>query len=247
MGFWWASTELKANPREADVLEGFAREEAAKILILLDVVRCPEKLLACESDKLVRRFYGHLDRLIYAQVAEWWFSDLASLRKAVEPLRKAHALEGEMGEYIVPNNLIYGRECKLYADVEAYEDGVPSWSSPLRYASDVSKFMPGVVRLVDAMAACGIFTVAGLKATSEIWGQVEFLEKETLQDAERLTQQLIARLISEGWPRGHATQDHIDALYRLWPLPMYNVDLKEIPVSLEELEAEQDNILGLEF
>lgn len=44
-GLWTASTRLTDMPREAEVLEGFAKEEAAKILILMDAVRCPAKLL----------------------------------------------------------------------------------------------------------------------------------------------------------------------------------------------------------
>lgn len=242
MGFWSASAELQEKPREAEVLAGFAKEEAAKILILLDVVRCPDKRLAGKLNKLVGRFYGHLDRLIYAELAEWWFADVADLRKAVEPLRKAHDLEGNMGECIVPNDALYRRESKLYADVEAYEDGTPIWNAPVVHLSGFPARMPAVVQLVDAMAACGMFTLAGLKATSEIWGQLGFQEKETLQDAERLTQELLARLIAEGLPSASATRDHVNTLHRHWPLPMDNVDLDPIPVSLEELKAEQNRL-----
>jgi hypothetical protein len=133
-GFWSASVELRTMPREAEVLEGFAKEEAAKILILLDAMRCPEKLVAGKLNMLIGRFYGHLERLIYAQLAEWWCEDIARLRKAVEPLRKAHDLEGNMGEFIVPNSTLYHRESKLYADVEAYEDGTPVWNAPVGHS-----------------------------------------------------------------------------------------------------------------
>jgi hypothetical protein len=44
-GFWEASRQLSDRPREANVLEGLATEEAAKILILMDAVRCPRKIL----------------------------------------------------------------------------------------------------------------------------------------------------------------------------------------------------------
>jgi hypothetical protein len=242
MGFWSASAVLRDRPREAEVLAGFAKEEAAKALILLDIARCPEKQVAGKLNKLLNRFYGHLDRLIYAQLAEWWFTDVAELRKAVEPLRKAHYLEGHMGEYIVPNDTLYRQESKLYADVEAYEDGTPIWNAPVVHPSGFPAHMPAVVQVVDAMAACGIFSLAGLKATSEVWGQLEFQKMETLRDADRLTKELLDRLIAEGMPNASATQDDVNALYRHWPLPMYNVELDPIPVSLEELKAEQDRL-----
>jgi hypothetical protein len=245
-GFWSASVELRTMPREAEVLEGFAKEEAAKILILLDAMRCPEKLVAGKLNMLIGRFYGHLERLIYAQLAEWWCEDIARLRKAVEPLRKAHDLEGNMGEFIVPNSTLYHRESKLYADVEAYEDGTPVWNAPVGHPSPFGPRMPAVVAVVEAMAACGMFTLAGLQATSQVWGQLEFKDCETLWDAERLTRQLLNRLIADGLPQESATQDHVDTLYRHWPLPMYNVDLSPVPVTLDELKAEQDRLYWAE-
>jgi len=245
-GFWSASVEMRAMPREAEVLAGFAKEEAAKILILMDAVRCPDRLVSSKLSMLIGRFYGHLERLIYAQLAEWWCEDIARLRKAVEPLRKAHDLEGNIGEFIVPNSTLYQRESKLYADVEAYEDGTPVWNAPVGHSSPFGPRMPAVLAVVDAMAACGIFTLAGLRATSQVWGQLEFTDSETLRDAERLTRQLFDRLIAEGLSQEFATQDHVDTLYRHWPLPMYHVDLGPIPVTLEELKAEQDRLYWAE-
>ncbi|MGM4922585.1 hypothetical protein AB8A31_06740 [Tardiphaga sp. 804_B3_N1_9] len=243
--FWAASLSLLEMPREARVLKSFAKEEAAKILILMDLVRCPKQRSERESI-VVGRFYGHLERLIYAQVAEGWSEDVARLRKRVEPLRKAHYLEGNLGEYILPNSVVYDRESKLYADIEAYEDGAPLWSAPTAYQSPFPQMMPPVLAVAEAMSACGMFTVAGLTAVAEIWGEVDFVDKETLQAAERLTQKLLERLISEDLPVESATQEHVGVLYRHWPLPMYDVDLTTIPVTLEELKAEQDRLLWAE-
>ena len=51
------------------MLEGYAKEEAAKILILVDAVRCPPKLIASKLNRIVGWFYDHLARLIYAEAA----------------------------------------------------------------------------------------------------------------------------------------------------------------------------------
>ncbi|OAF16927.1 hypothetical protein [Bradyrhizobium neotropicale] len=56
----------QSHGREAKVLEGFAKEEAAKILILMDAVRCPPKLIASKLNRIVGWFYDHLARLIIA-------------------------------------------------------------------------------------------------------------------------------------------------------------------------------------
>jgi hypothetical protein len=245
-GFWHASAALTGSPREAEVLRGFAKEEAAKILVLMDLVRCPTALLDDRLGTLVTRFYGHLDRLIYAQVAEWWAEDIVRLRASIEPLRKTHYLEGNIGEYILPNSTLYDRESKLYADIEAYEDGAPLWNAPTVHSSGFPAWKPPVLAVAEAMSALGMFTSAGLKAVAEIWETTAFTGTESLRDSERLMEQLVGRLVAERLPSEQATQDHVGCLYRSWPLPLYDVDLKPIPVTIKELKQEQERLYWAE-
>jgi hypothetical protein len=227
------------------VLEGFAKEEAAKILILMDAVRCSPSRVASKIQLITKRFYDHQARLIYAQVAEWWSKDVARMRIAVEPLRKTHYLEGNMGEYILPNSTIYQRESKIYADIEVYEDGLPIWNAPRGFTSRFHH-VPAALSVCEAMSALGMFTLGGLRAISEVWGQEFFTEAESIRDAERLTKAVLERLIAEGLPSADASQDHVDALYRHWPLPMYDVDLTPIPVMLDDLKNEQERLYWAE-
>jgi hypothetical protein len=59
-GFWNAAQRLEDRRREADVLIGLAKEEAAKILIVLDIVRCPPKRV----DGATTGFAAALPRLL---------------------------------------------------------------------------------------------------------------------------------------------------------------------------------------
>jgi hypothetical protein len=239
-GFWNASLQLSKNPREADVLEGFAQEEAAKILILMDVVRCPPKTISGRLGKLIDWFYSHLARLIYADAVAWKPVNVAQLREYVKPHREAHYLEGSMGEYIVPNWAVYQRESKLYADIEAYEDGGPGWSEPKGHSSLLPNFKPRALVLAESMAALGLFTADGLRATSDIWQHVEFKDTETSRDAARLTQELLQRLLDLGLPTSAAEQEHVNSLYNDWQLPMYDFDLSIINIPLDELKERQE-------
>jgi hypothetical protein len=172
-GFWNASQQLDAHPREARVLEGFAEEEAAKILILMDVVRCPPKLVSSKLKRIVGWFYDHLARLIYAEAATWKPMHLAQLREYVARQRRGHYIEGYAGEYIMPNWAVYERESSLYADVEACQDGTLQWSAPRHpYVgmAQIGASAPPALRVAEAMQQLGLFTARGLKATSEIWG-----------------------------------------------------------------------------
>lgn len=60
-------------------------EEAAKILILLDAVRCPPKLISLKLNRIIGWFYDHLAHLIYADAVSWKPTDLAQLREYVTP------------------------------------------------------------------------------------------------------------------------------------------------------------------
>jgi hypothetical protein len=93
----------------------------------------------------------------------------------VDRERRGHYLEGHAGEYIMPNWTVYQHESRLYADVEAYQDGTLNWSAPRDPYYDnrlFGSFTPPALR-VTAMEQVGMFTPKGLKAVSEIWASLE--------------------------------------------------------------------------
>jgi hypothetical protein len=242
-GFWDAARALEASPREAEVLEGFAKEEAAKILILMDAVRCPAHLLPARIGKILRWFYDHHARLIFAEAASWKPVDVAQLRDYVKPCLKSHYVEGYCGEYILPNWSLYRRESQLYVDIEERDDSSHGWSTPLAHPRAFGFLTPTPLEVAEAMSALGLFTVSGLMAVSEIWGRVPFSDKETHAQAQALSKELLERVVAEGLPGENAENRHVSSLYDAWQLPMYDFDLKRIEVSLEELRSEQDRIL----
>src|SRR5713101_5680762 len=89
-----ASQTLSDFSREAEILEGHAQEECAKILILIDVVRCPPKRIASRIGPMMKWFYDHLARLIYADAQSWNAGSMVQLQAYVDEERKSHYLEG---------------------------------------------------------------------------------------------------------------------------------------------------------
>ena len=244
-GFWRAASQLDEQVREAVVLERHAEEEAAKVLILMDMVRCPRRLVSSRMGSMVRCFYSHLARLIYAEAVGWRPTDVAELRKYVDMDRKSHHVDGAVGEYIMPNSTIFNREGMLYADIAAYEEEEPRWSDPMDLLHPLS-FMgrpPTVLRLAESMSTLGMFNRRGVQITAEVWGKVEFEKAESFREANVLTRTLLKALIDEGLPAEEAEQEDAQLLYETWPLPMYNFDFGMIQVPLEELQDEQDRIL----
>ena len=246
-GYWAASLKLRGSPREAEVLSCHAVEEAAKVLILMDAVRCPKKLVSRHIGKIVGWFYNHLARLIYAEAIGWRPTHLNELREYVRPLRQSHFVEGSVGEFIFPNWSLYMRESQMYADVACGEDTGPYWHAPLSDDMGMSTFEPRALTLTKAMYALGMFSAKGLMATSDIWDTITFSAFEDGQDARSLTRILVNRLIEKGTPTQSATDEHVNALFRLWQLPMYDLNFEQIDVPLEDLKAEQESMLFAEM
>lgn len=244
LGFWNAAKALQNNPREREVLEGFAEEEASKALILMDIVRCPPALLTSRMRPMLGWFYNHLARLIYAKAMDWRPTSTTQLQEYVDDTRKAHDLEGYAGEYIFPNSEEYRRESQLYVDISAYEDGEPIWNTPIvNDGLRFGHFMPASLQIVEALHHLGLTTTPGLVATAEIWGKVTFRAKEDHHDACRLTEELVARAIAEKLPLETASQEHVETLHHSWQIPMYSIDLRKIVVPLAELRERQEAML----
>ena len=248
-GFWQAARSLRSHVREAVVLTGLAEEEAAKILILMDLVRCPAPVVASRIGEMVKWFYSHLARLIYADVARWRIPSVERLRAYVDHTRKSHELEGEVGEYILRNWTIYQRECVLYGDIANFEMSGVMWSNPAHHINPLSfpDRPPYALTLAEAMSILGMFTPKGLELTAEVWGQREFKDKESFVEARSLTQTLLERLVSEKLPSNQVEQKHVELVRNDWPLPMYHLDFSPDPVGLQELKDQRERLLWQEM
>ena len=242
-GYWQASHKLKKHPREASVLLGNATEEAAKILILMDAIRCPDKIVSSKIGKIVSWFYNHLARLIYAEAVYWNPTNTRELREYVDRQRLSHSVDGQLGEFIFPNWSLYTRESQMYADVFRENDQSPSWQEPSLYLSEITSFKPLVIELTEVMSALGMFKYEGLVAISDIWKKKTFSENEDSRDARYLTRLLLDRLVEENLPTEDANQTDAKVLFKNWQLPMYDFDFSLINVSIEELNQEQDRML----
>jgi hypothetical protein len=235
---------LKQFPREAVILEGLCEEECAKVLILVDIIRCPKKRAAERVGPMMDWFYSHLARLIYAKAQTWKPADARQLQEYIDGDRQSHYLEGEYGEVIMPNWALFERESSLYADVVVGEDGDPMWQSPVQIWEGESHddYLPTSFRVVEALEAFGLFTSEGLKILAEVWEKHEFggESDEWFLHPLDLYRELAKRLEAARLITEHATRDHAHNLINNWQLPMYNMDFTKIPARLEELREQRE-------
>ncbi len=163
--------------------------------------------------------------------------NVKELQEVVDLSRKDYCLEEIAGEAILPNRHLFHRESLLYTDVVAGESGELSWNDPLEIiqspdSAATEEFPPLSLLLVEAMAMLGIFSLQGLKATSEVWDKVEFAGPEGHSDAMELLLELVDRLVRENLPIEGSVDPHMQTLFDYWQLPMYNLDFKKISNSM---------------
>jgi hypothetical protein len=235
-----ASEVLDDHQRAASILIGQATEELAKVLMLVDLVRCPAKLRASRVSFMVKWFYSHLARQLYVESQSWKPMHVDQLQEYMDDQRKSHYLDGPVGEYIFPNSAVFLRESQLYADLMLYEDGTRTWNEPSNEAKPFARNRPHVWTICNALRDFGALSRKGLDIVSESWERIDFKGDQDWSAARGLTQTMLeglqqAKLISEA-----ATEEQLGPLYNHWQIPMYHIDFHQIDVPLDQLMAQRD-------
>ncbi len=241
------SQTLEAAPREAEILAGHAEEECAKILILIDIMRCPPARIASRIGPMMRWFYNHLARLLYAEAQGWYATDAAELQRYIDNERRSHYLEGEYSEFIMPNWTLFRRETTLYADIAADEHGEPQWITPSSSHTGLPALVPMAFQVVDALAAFGVFTAQGLGVLHEVWSATAMVPETRWEVTRDNYRPLAERLDAAGLISERATEDHAGLLAHRWQMPMYELDFSQIPVPLEDLVSEREAQIPYEY
>jgi hypothetical protein len=215
--------------RGAAVLRCFAEEEAAKVMILLDLARAGWNDHAA-SRACLSRFYNHLARGLYVLAYSGAPADLAEVRHYVDMWRQEFHLDGPMDvDWIFGNTVTTSREERLYVDYTEDENGDRRWTGPAEHSAifDEPYSFPEptsiVVRLVASMRHIGLLSEEGLEATRAVWETVTVDDTMHWTDLQPLTLAVIGKLVDSG--RDYATQEvRLDEwLLRVGPPHRYEV------------------------
>lgn len=235
--------------QSAAVLRCFADEEAAKILILLDVARVGWKQQA-EVSKLMKWFYQHLARGLYVQAYHGNPADLAEVRRYVDGSRTNYYLDGPMDvDWIFRNEVLSGREERLYVDYIREEDGTCHWIGPAERAAMVDEPytspipMSFAVRLVKAMHGIGLLTSRGLQAIHRVWDGVTVDDAMHWSDLRPLNIAVI-----DGLKAANTEDNRRDAavVCERWIFPLHTLDLSEDKVTVADLQRIREQRLAWE-
>lgn len=234
------------RPRSSMILQAVAGEEAAKALILVDLIRLGWRDQTAARMQ-INCFSIHLARGIYAQVSAMNPGSFGEVREMVEQYRVSHYLDGPNDvDWVFRNEIEADREERLYVDyVQDEEDH--RWHTPASSPLTSYSAWTATVELVQAMARAGLFTVRGLELTAAEWNGVALLDSTPWREVATRTHRIVSALVVEELPSPDFTQDDWKLLQEKWTFPMHDLDLSMRQVSESELQAKRDGWLASQW
>ena len=229
------------------VVELVADEEAAKVLIVLDLARAGRNDTAVSS-RLRQAFYDHHARLLYGYVYEMSPADYREVVQHVERVRVSHYLDGPNDtDWVFRNALVEGREETLYVDLVHRGVGEPDqWVTPLNRSVPCWGGLSTVVRVVMALRRMGVVSEQGLRVCRDVRAGVRLcgqrdqaagVEQTPWQGSADLNRQVVEQVFD---PVGGQVEDEDVRLVRdHWGFPLGELDLREKPVPVSELRDVQ--------
>jgi AbiV family abortive infection protein len=217
-----------------------AKEEASKVFILLDAVRCPRERTN-DRARTLGYFYDHVAKGIYADSADWKPADFAEVQRIVANLREQFYLDGPNDlDWIFPNQITQRRNSNLYVDylrddTESPGDGPRYWSRPLDQTG-FKYWTKSVVGSALAIDDAGVATPEGLTIVAKIWRP---FEPETNTSYDEIDARVVETLdeIGQLRPQNDSAAERLIAC--CWPWPLWSLDLRVSKVSKEGLREKR--------
>lgn len=220
----------------ASALDVICTEEAAKVLILLDLARCMHPQRAFVNG--CKYFYSHLARGIYAHVHDGNPADFSEIMKYVDVLRPSHYLDGPNdADWIFRNDILRGRETALYVDYEESQPNEFEWTG----GDEELLYVPArLTHLILALRTAGVLSEAGARATSKVWKSARFDPSTRWEFCRDKAKEVLIEVALQ--QRKHPTPE-LRAAWRTvsekWTFPLNHLDLNIDQVTIKEMSDRQ--------
>ena len=214
--------------RASEVMRGFAEEEAAKVLVLFDYVRCPSK--SGRRAQVLNRFYGHVAKRIYAKACEYpRIASFGELSDLVERECRPWYLDGPNDiDWIFSNSISAKRERDLYVDyVQDVTNaaGACLWIAPAPPDDSQSQYPTSdCVMLVQSLSQAGAVSAGGLAEVADIW---RGFTPEPYTDREELHCLILETLDRLARPCGTVDEGVARFIVWHWPFPLWPLTIRE--------------------
>ncbi|WP_213816135.1 AbiV family abortive infection protein [Glaciihabitans sp. dw_435] len=221
----------------AAVLDAFAREEASKVLILLDMARHGWREHE-NIGRLIANFSNHIGRGVYIEASSMNPGTFSELQRFVQNLLPSHFLDGPNDiDWIFRNRIESEREEALYVDYIKDEDG-HRWISP----DHKRPGYPGRyqnVETVFAMDNLGLLSELGMQKTSDAWADTQNYSDLGWPDNRSRNHEVLKKLWEASAFKGDTSESDFSFVLERWTFPMGTLNLRKKPVKTRELDLER--------
>ena len=221
----------EGDEASAELLGSFADEEAAKVLILVDAVRCPATEAKARA-RTLKRWNKHLWKGIYVRSCDWRPTNFCELASYVDKDLQPFYLDGPMGvDWIFPNEILDHRERQIYVDlVEDITETRPAlqnayWAAPIDFSSASFGYRTSTcVEVALSLHDFGITTERGLNHVACIWQPIDPASMNYSELFARIQQTVHAVRSEQSGSTGNA--EAISSLTQLfnWPYPLWPIE-----------------------
>ena len=229
------------RPAGAEILRLSAEEEAAKVLILLDVVRCPRTERPTDFARQLQYFNDHLAKGIYDQYTWRNPHSFSDVREWIDRERKEFYLDGPNGiDWIFYNEILRRREETIYVDY-VDNDGNHTWHDPRRM-DDIGISYPiarnPTIQLVAALSKAGLLKKGALEIIAARWRPQTMRDNLRTYDLFDLNNETLEAVHAAGF----LETDEVEVISEIanrWRFPLHSLDLRKDRISKEELREIQ--------
>lgn len=214
--------------RASEIMRSFAEEEAAKVLILIDYVRCPRSWE--RRAQVLKRFYGHVAKRIHAMACDYpRIASFGELSNLVESECRPWYLDGPNGvDWIFPNSISEKRERDLYVDYArdvTDATGACQWLAPAPAIRFLSQYQASdCVTLVRSLSGAGALSTGGLAQIAGVWRGFAPVPDTDRGELRRLIFETLDRLALRC---GASEEEEARFIVSHWPFPLWPLTMKE--------------------
>ena len=227
----------------ARILGEFAAEEAAKVHILLDAIRCPPEY-ADKRRRTLEWFYSHFAKRLYADVCDWGVTTFQQLIDGIDQQSDKYYLGGPSDvDWIMRNWITSKRERMFYVDYIHYfeagkEKPTSTWLSPFD-PSNLPYLSREIVRLVAALGRLGVTVPTGLAIISDSWRSWTPEPDTTRNDLRSKIRETTEALREQGIDT-ESTEHDISLVRESWSFPLWSAELRERQNRIDDLREVQE-------
>lgn len=224
-----------APGRAVEHLRLTAEEEAAKVLILLDAVRCPRGP-AHDTNRFrtLGYFRNHLARGVYALYSSVRPATFKEAVRFVHSACQDRYYDGPVDDEFECRNWIEShREESLYVDY-VEDDGKCYWISPsdlIEAGQHIGYSMP--LNLAEALWRLGCGTADGVHIVADVWRPILVSESSSADlDWPSYGQHNIRTIecLENAGLSKNATDTDFRLVFDVWNYPLYSLDFKKMKV-----------------